>query len=190
MHLLVAILENGRHLRFSIYQSDRIYLKTIEMSHANFGACITNFTIHPKNANYLLHCKSVTTGPKGNATTCPNVISITKCVIVEKYCVVSALGDPRRERPPAVYGHVINVPNHFNVKLPLSSGHLHIADADSHLLVVTTCYNEQCKQMPRFRWSFQPKIAGALPNNIATDSSLKFTCCRLVTTSNMSRHRE
>ena len=24
--------------------------------------------------------------------------------------VVPALGDPRRERPPAVYGHVINVP--------------------------------------------------------------------------------
>ena len=40
--LFVAILENGRNLGFSIYQSDRIYLITIEMSHANFGACITN----------------------------------------------------------------------------------------------------------------------------------------------------
>ena len=29
--------------------------------------------------------------------------------------VVPALGDPRRERPPDVYGHVINVPTHFNV---------------------------------------------------------------------------
>ena len=29
--------------------------------------------------------------------------------------VVPALGDPRRERPPAVYGHVINVPTHLNV---------------------------------------------------------------------------
>ena len=38
------------------------------------------------------------------------------------------------------------------------------ADADSHLLVVSTCYNGQCKQMPLFRWSFQPKIAGAHPN--------------------------
>ena len=38
------------------------------------------------------------------------------------------------------------------------------AYADSHLLVVSTCYNGQCKQMPRFRWSFQPKIAVAHPN--------------------------
>ena len=78
--------------------------------------------------------------------------------------VVPALGDPRCERPPAVYGHFVNVPTHFNVKLPLISGHLPNTDADSHLLVVSTCYNGQCKQMPRFRWSFQPKIAGAHPN--------------------------
>ena len=61
-------------------------------------------------------------------------------------------------------GHLINVPKHFNVKLPPISGHLPNADADSHLLVVSSCHNEQCKQMPRFRWSFQPKIAGAHPN--------------------------
>ena len=78
--------------------------------------------------------------------------------------VVPALGDPRRERPPAVYGHFVNVPTHFNVKLPVISGHLPNADADSHLLVVSTCYNGQCKQMPRFRWSFQPKIACAHRN--------------------------
>ena len=77
--------------------------------------------------------------------------------------VVPALGDPRRERPPAVCGHFVNVPTHFKVNLPVISGHLPNADADSHLLVVSTCYNGQCKQMPRFRWSFQPKIAGAHP---------------------------
>ncbi len=55
------------------------------MSHANFGACITIFTIYPQNANYVLHCKSVTTCPNGKVTTCPNVISITKFVVVEKY---------------------------------------------------------------------------------------------------------
>ena len=27
------------------------------------------------------------------------------------------MGDPRRERPPAVYGHVINVPTRFNVPI-------------------------------------------------------------------------
>ena len=80
------------------------------------------------------------------------------------YTVVPALGDPRRERPPVVYGHFVNVPTHFNVKLPVISGHLPNADADSHLLVVNTCYNGQCKQMPRFRWLFQPKIACAHPN--------------------------
>ena len=81
------------------------------------------------------------------------------------HTVVPALGDPRRERTPAMHGHVINVPTHFNVKLPAIGGHLPNADADSHLLVVRTCYNGQFKQMPRFRRSFQPKIArGGHPN--------------------------
>ena len=76
------------------------------------------------------------------------------------YTVVPALGDPRRERPPAMYGHIINVPTHFKVKLPAISDHLPNEDADSHLLVVSTWY----KQMPRFRWSFQPETSGARPN--------------------------
>ena len=59
--------------------------------------------------------------------------------------VVPALGDPRRERPPAVCGHFVNVQTHFKVKLPVISGHLPNADADSHVLVVSTCYNGQCK---------------------------------------------
>ena len=29
---------------------------------------------------------------------------------MHSYTVVPALGDPRRERPPALYGHVINAP--------------------------------------------------------------------------------
>ena len=53
----VAILENDRHIGFSIGKSDRMDLTTIEMSHANFGACITMFTIHPKHANCLLYSK-------------------------------------------------------------------------------------------------------------------------------------
>ena len=64
--------------------------------------------------------------------------------------VVPVLGDPRRERPPAVYGHFVNVTTHFKVKLPVINGHL--PNADSNLLVVSTCYNGQCKQMPRFQW--------------------------------------
>ena len=85
---------------------------------------------------------------------------------------VPALGDPRRERPPAVYGRVINVPTHFNVKLPAIGGHLPNADVDSQLLVVRTCYNGQCKQMQRFRRSFQPKLAGSHPNLRSTASSI------------------
>ena len=78
--------------------------------------------------------------------------------------VVPVLGDPCRERPPAVYGHVINAPTYLNVILPAIGGHLPNADADSHSLVVRTCYNGQCKQMPLVRWSFQPKTArGADP---------------------------
>ena len=61
IYLFVAILENGRHLGFSIDQSDGMDLKTIEMSHANFGACIIMCMSHPMNANYLLHCKAVFT---------------------------------------------------------------------------------------------------------------------------------
>ena len=47
------------------------------------------------------------------------------------------MGDPRRERPSAMYGHIVNVPTHFNVKLPAISGHL--PNAYSHLLEVSTC---------------------------------------------------
>ena len=36
---------------------------------------------------------------------------------LKPFAVVSALADPRRERPPAVYGHVINSPTHFNVPI-------------------------------------------------------------------------
>ena len=79
----MAILENGRHLGFSIEKSDGMDLITIEMSHANFGACIIICTIHPKNASYLLHSKNVTTCPKAAVTTCPKVISLTKFAIVE-----------------------------------------------------------------------------------------------------------
>ena len=94
------------------------------------------------------------------------------CILLNQCTVVPALGDPRRERPPAACGHFVNVPTHFKVKLPvIISGHLPNADAVSHLLVVSTCYNGQCKQMPRFRWSFQPKIAGAHPNLRPTDLS-------------------
>ena len=60
------------------------------------------------------------------------------CVRFNVITVVPALGDPCRERPPAVYGHVINVPTHFNVKLPLTIGRLPNADTNSHLLVVST----------------------------------------------------
>ena len=83
--------------------------------------------------------------------------------------VVPALGDPCRERPPAVCSHFVNIPTYFKVKLPVISGHL--PNADSHLLVVSTCYNGQCKQIPRFRWLFQPKIAGVHPNLRPTDLS-------------------
>ena len=74
---------------------------------------------------------------------------ITSCVSITS-CGVT--GDPGSgERPPAVYGHVINVPTHLDVKLPAIGGHLPNADADSNLLVVRTCYYGQYKQMLRFR---------------------------------------
>ena len=86
MYLFVAILENGRHLGFSIGQSYRMDLITIEVSHAKFGDCITICTIHPDNAYYLLHRKCYTL-PKANVTTCADVIPLTRFAIVEKYGV-------------------------------------------------------------------------------------------------------
>ena len=111
------------------------------------------------NNNYNLHIIIITVTTVLISFFCINHITNVF------YTVVPALGDPRRERTPAMYGHVINVPTHFNVTLPAIGGHLPNADADSHLLVVRTCYNGQFKQMPRFRRSFQPKIArGGHPN--------------------------
>ena len=55
--------------------------------------------------------------------------------------VVPALDDHGLERPPAVYGHVINVPTNsskVNLRLPVIRGHR--PNADSHLLVVLSCY--------------------------------------------------
>ena len=94
------------------------------------------------------------------------------------------MGDPRRGRPPAVYGLFVNVPTHFNVKLPLISGHL--PNADSHLLVVSTCYNGQCKQMPWFSVVISTKNRWRAPK-LGTDSSLKFPCCHLVIESDEPR---
>ena len=68
-----------------------------------------------------------------------------------------------------MYGHVINVPTHHNVKLPVIGRHLPNQYADSHLLVVRTCYNGQCKQMPSLRWSFQPKIADGATRILSCD---------------------
>ena len=56
------------------------------MSHAKFCDCITICTIHPK-MHTICSSVSVTTYPKANVTTCPNVISLAKFVIVEKYSV-------------------------------------------------------------------------------------------------------
>ena len=50
IYLSVAILENGRHLGFSIGQSYIMDFITIEISHANFGVWITIGTIHPTDA--------------------------------------------------------------------------------------------------------------------------------------------
>ena len=83
MYLFVAILENDRHVGFAIVKSNNYANVTCQLG----GACIIISTIHPKNANYLLHTNSVTTCPKDNVTTCPNVVSLTKCVILEKYGV-------------------------------------------------------------------------------------------------------
>ena len=95
-----------------------------------------------------------------------------------------------------MYGHIIKVRTHFNVKLPAISGHLPNADADSHLLVVSTWYNGQCKQMPRFRWSFQPEIvtdeqyvtsSGVINHMIAANQPLHWLRLFYDTTSEKSR---
>ena len=83
------------------------------------------------------------------------MVMMSKFIAWTYTTVVPALGDPRRERPPAVYGNVINVPTHINIKLPEIGGHL--PNADNQLLVVRPCYNWQCKQIPCFGGNFNPK---------------------------------
>ena len=64
---------------------------------------------------------------------------------------------PSRQQP-AVYRHVITHHIHVNVILQQISRH-GLPNADSYLLVVRTCYNGQCKQIPHVRWSFKSEIA-------------------------------
>ena len=77
---------------------------------------------------------------------------------------------------PALSGHLLcadtlSISRHISRLNYLWSASTCLTLSRSHLLVVSTCYNGQCKQMPRFRWSFQPKIAGAHPNLRPTDLS-------------------
>ena len=46
--------------------------------------------------------------------------------------VEPAFNDLSDQRPPAVYGHLTNVPTDINVNVPQISGHLPNADADSN----------------------------------------------------------
>ena len=49
------------------------------------------------------------TNPANNSESV--ILYIVYCVYTQNlYTVVPALCDPRRERPPALYGHVINAP--------------------------------------------------------------------------------
>ena len=95
MYLFVVILVNCRHLVFPIGQSNIMDLVTIELSHANFGACTKIATILPKNAHCMLHCNNVTTCPNGNVTACPNVISHMKFVgpNCRKMCILNLAND-------------------------------------------------------------------------------------------------
>ena len=69
--------------------------------------------------------------------------------------------------PCIQYALLFNVPIHFSVKLPQISRHLPNGQS---LLVVCSWYNGQCKQIPHFRWSFQPEIAGTEISVLPSDS--------------------
>ena len=96
--MLVSILENGRHLGFLIGPSGRIDLVTIEMPYANFGACITICTIHPKNACYLLHHYR-------------GLESVEKCIVCTKWRDIACSIDIIVSKNPseAVYVYVISL---------------------------------------------------------------------------------
>ena len=85
---------------------------------------------------------------------CPIVIKLVS--LLNQFCL-SLVKDPRRERPPAVYGHFVNVPTHFNVKLPLISGHLPNADADSNLLVAAPAITDSANKCHVFGGHFNQK---------------------------------
>ena len=110
------------------------------------STCLSNTTLHvsrsPSTSSRVI---AHSTRSSANIITQGGSFSMfsvrTSIIIMNKrglradpWCtVVPVLGDPRRERPPDVYGHGINVLTHLNVKLPAIDGHLPNADADSHL---------------------------------------------------------
>ena len=80
--------------------------------------------------------------------------------------VVPALCDPRHERPPSVYGHVINV-RHISTLNYLPSADTRLTRTQTvifWLSATAISITDTYKQMQRFQWSFQPQIAGAHPN--------------------------
>ena len=60
-----------------------------------------------------------------------------------------------------MYGHVINVPTHCNVKLPAIGGHLPNADADSHLLVSVPAITDSANTCRIFDYHLNPKSLAA-----------------------------
>ena len=87
---------------------------------------------------------------------------------------------PPDGRPPAVYGHVINVSTNFNVNVPQISIHLPNADADSNPLVVRVCYiTDSVNKSHVFGGHFMPKSQEIA---VTCDNSFKVPCCHLATT--------
>ena len=84
--LLCKYEENNRDVPYQLWC---LYHNcTIHPKNARYLLHCNSVTTYPKDSvNYLLHCNSVTTYPKDNVTTCPNVISLTKVLIVDKYDV-------------------------------------------------------------------------------------------------------
>ena len=78
------------------------------------------------------------------------------------YLQLPALGDPGRERPPAMYGHIINVPTHFNVKLPAISGYLRSAATKEGTTAIVEKYRKLLKKTKQARLG-QIILSGILP---------------------------
>ena len=101
------------------------------------------------------------------------------------YTVVPALGGPRRERPLAVCGHVINVPTHSTLNYLRSADTCLTRTRTAMYWLSVPAITDSVNKCSVFGGHFNPN---SLAHTLSRDRQYAqyFPCCCLVTTGNIS----